>query len=427
MLARMLGLSTFVVAVAAIGCSTSNGDPGPVTPGDPQNETSSSLCSDARAWKDKCTDSKPSACDATIIGACSDVTGLLNPSLVSAAASCVEGADCKTAPTSCLAKSIASAKPTDAHKKLAQGLCGCLLTGSDACIAAIDSNSGPAKAALAIAVPLSDDVANAITDACTTTPGCSATFSACAQGVIAKKAAEKLSPDAAECLAKSILDAADGKGAAPSGGDSSCTPKTCEDLGGKCGDHDDGCGGTVSCGACKPACTPKTCAQLGKTCGTAPDGCGGTASCGTCPSSCKNDAHEPNDSQAGATALAAMQDSPDSSNTVDSLVLADGDEDWFLVPVADTGFDGNPRIEATVGADYEIGVFYVCDAGGDASYCPDGATQDDTIGMGCRGTRDVALKTSCSGIDESGKTWIRVRKTASDGMCSGYTLTIVVQ
>src|SRR5581483_9765593 len=147
MLARVLASSVLVFAFAAIGCSTSNGDPGPVTPGDPQNETSSSLCADARSWKDKCTDSTPSACDATIIGACSDVTGLLNPSLVSAAASCVEGADCKTAPTSCLAKSITSATPTDAHKKLAEGLCNCLLTGSDACIAAIDSNTGPAKAA----------------------------------------------------------------------------------------------------------------------------------------------------------------------------------------------------------------------------------------------------------------------------------------
>src|SRR5947209_2913595 len=144
MLVRIAALAVF--ALAALGCSTSNGDSTAGVPGDPQNETSSGLCADARAWKDKCTSASPTACDATIIGACSDVTSLLNPSLVAAAANCVAGAECTTAPTSCLAKSIASAKPTDAHKKLAEGLCGCLLTGKDACVAAIDSNSGPARA-----------------------------------------------------------------------------------------------------------------------------------------------------------------------------------------------------------------------------------------------------------------------------------------
>jgi len=37
-------------------------------------------------------------------------------------------------------------------------------------------------------------------------------------------------------------------------------------------------------GICISTCTPKTCTQLGYTCGTAADGCGGTLNCGSCPS-----------------------------------------------------------------------------------------------------------------------------------------------
>ena len=46
-----------------------------------------------------------------------------------------------------------------------------------------------------------------------------------------------------------------------------CTPKTCEQIGVKCGKHDDGCGGTTDCGACDPSCTPKKCTDLNQTCG----------------------------------------------------------------------------------------------------------------------------------------------------------------
>jgi hypothetical protein len=77
-----------------------------------------------------------------------------------------------------------------------------------------------------------------------------------------------------------------------------CTPKTCAQLGIKCGPAGDGCGGTLACGVCgsgqtcggggkasvcgSPSCTPKTCAQLGIQCGPAGDGCGGLLQCGTC-------------------------------------------------------------------------------------------------------------------------------------------------
>src|SRR5881296_2312130 len=87
-----------------------------------------------------------------------------------------------------------------------------------------------------------------------------------------------------------------------------CTPTTCAAQGKNCGTIPNGCRGTLTCGACTapqacggggianvcglgtppPACTPTTCAAQGKTCGTIPDGCGGTLTCGACtaPQTC---------------------------------------------------------------------------------------------------------------------------------------------
>ena len=85
---------------------------------------------------------------------------------------------------------------------------------------------------------------------------------------------------------------------------STCTPTTCAAQGKNCGSISNGCGGTLSCGACTSpqscggggtpnvcgggTCTPTTCAAQGKNCGSISNGCGGTLSCGTCtsPQSC---------------------------------------------------------------------------------------------------------------------------------------------
>lgn len=77
----------------------------------------------------------------------------------------------------------------------------------------------------------------------------------------------------------------------------SCELSTCEHLGSDCGEVDDGCGGTVLCGTCRPpdfcggggelnvcGCTPTTCALEDRGCGRIEDGCGGMLECGDeCP------------------------------------------------------------------------------------------------------------------------------------------------
>jgi hypothetical protein len=89
-------------------------------------------------------------------------------------------------------------------------------------------------------------------------------------------------------------------------GSTTCTPKTCAELGVNCGPIGDGCGGIIpDCGTCTApdfcggggpskcgtgdaACTPKTCAELGASCGKQGDGCGNLIDCGTCtaPETC---------------------------------------------------------------------------------------------------------------------------------------------
>lgn len=71
-----------------------------------------------------------------------------------------------------------------------------------------------------------------------------------------------------------------------------CEPQSCQVAGAQCGLVEDGCGGTVECGACggtavcgavtaNQCCTPKAC-QAGVDCHLADDGCGGTVECGEC-------------------------------------------------------------------------------------------------------------------------------------------------
>ena len=228
-------------------------------------------------------------------------------------------------------------------------------------------------------------------------------------------------------------DASGKDGGGSSSGDSgpSCTKDTCETVEGACGSHDDKCGGTFSCGECPDAaapCTPLTCTALNKTCGTFDNGCNGTVNCGACETTCPKDAKEPNDKSEGATDLGKASDYDNASVTVSALQASDGDEDWFKVAVTDGGFGGNPLISASVTDDtLEVAIFHVCTSKPDYSYCEGPGTQEDTIGKGCFALKSVKLNTDCKGLDESGTTYVRVRKRGTDATCHSYNLTVKVE
>ena len=80
-----------------------------------------------------------------------------------------------------------------------------------------------------------------------------------------------------------------------------CTPRTCQQQNITCGPAGDGCGGLLQCGSCMApqtcgggmvyghcgypdagTCVPKTCQELGAKCGANGDGCGNIIQCGTC-------------------------------------------------------------------------------------------------------------------------------------------------
>ncbi len=195
----------------------------------------------------------------------------------------------------------------------------------------------------------------------------------------------------------------------------SCDARTCEDLGATCGEHDDGCGGTLTCGTCADGTD-----CVDGTCGCAPD------------------AAEPNESRIETHDLPDFSDAPDTSMTFDTFDLSDAeDEDWFTFAVSDDLDAGNPQVRVTLdgippGSDYDLGVWYVCAEGGEGTTCAAGAPEN-MIGRGCTSassgttSETVELDTNCSGTDDGGTVYVRVTSSTWGGACGPYLLEVDVR
>lgn len=190
-----------------------------------------------------------------------------------------------------------------------------------------------------------------------------------------------------------------------------CEPATCATLGAACGDVDDGCGGTLSCG-----------------------GCSGGATCTDGACACADDPGEPNDHMSRPTDLGMLTDSPDSSTTATEYALgSETDEDWLGIAVTDGTDFGNPQITVTLsdipaGSDYDLEIFYRCT--GNASVCTMGTPITLMDGCASRSsgpaTETAALSSECSGTDDSGLLLIHVVSTTWSGSCDPYTLRVDV-
>lgn len=190
-----------------------------------------------------------------------------------------------------------------------------------------------------------------------------------------------------------------------------CAPLSCGDPGAECGEVDDGCGGTLDCGACE----------------------GGTGSGGT--GACAPDEAEDNEVQAHAHELGDLTDRPRTDMVVDTFALhSQTDVDWYRATIVDAFGDGNPTMEITL-ADaapgYVVGAWFVCDSGGDDTSCEVG-TSDNRAGRGCvattggTGATTLKLQSSCSGWDESGVLVIRIMAETDIEACIPYTLGLSV-
>jgi hypothetical protein len=395
-LLRRSALAALALPALLVACAA-GGDPTKVTP----NEVASpkSACGALASWGQKCSEQASLAtCGGKIVDGCADLASALNTGVVEEARTCMAGASCEDGPAKCLASAAANARPTAAHRALADAYCSkCAPQLGDAC-----KDPATNEVLAKLTLPLADAIVDDVRERCTTTTGCAATFPACAQAAVLKGLSKSLSTETAKCVAESVMSqvvsAAPGGTKPPSGDEPPrCTPRTCQDLGATCGVHDDGCGGSVGCGVCA----------------------------GSTP--CQPDDNEKNDSRATAKPLGTFTDSPLSQTIVKNLTLPDGDEDWFSFRVEDKGYLGNPKI--TVSAklpSIEVSAYFLCDNQNDASYCQQG-TADNAIGRGCRGDGAVKLEASCSWtITDSGNVIVRVRKKAADQQCTAYDLTVAV-
>ncbi|MDQ3033589.1 MAG: hypothetical protein M3Y87_14310 [Myxococcota bacterium] len=199
------------------------------------------------------------------------------------------------------------------------------------------------------------------------------------------------------------------------GDDCVCAPRTCEEMGAMCGAPDDGCGMPLDCGSCD----------------------GGSCIDGRC--ACTPDAREPNDSNTVAPNLGSFSDSDDPPDAVfgDMSIDEMGDVDWVRFTITD-GFDfGNPNLLVTLdqvpaGSTYALTAFFVCTSGGDSTSCAQGSS-DNEIGRGCTAsvsggeTGQVQLETECSGTDEGGSLFVRVRASTWGGACDPHRVTLRVR
>ena len=83
--------------------------------------------------------------------------------------------------------------------------------------------------------------------------------------------------------------------------------------------------------------------------------------------------------------------------------------------------------------DFDLGVWYVCDGGGDASTCTTG-TQDNMIGRGCTSSHpgiteeNVDLPTDCGFLaNADGIMFARVTAPTFGGSCAPYALDVRVR
>lgn len=127
-----------------------------------------------------------SSCDEAILTDCSGVTSLLNDAYVDESATCVESGG---GALECLVDSRGAVAPSSAHQAFATAFCDNCGLGIDGCQETLfDTENSDLAVAGAIILPLGDSLVKKLQDECTSGLTCLATFSSCAQGVLAQEA-----------------------------------------------------------------------------------------------------------------------------------------------------------------------------------------------------------------------------------------------
>lgn len=136
-----------------------------------------------------------SACDEAILTDCSGVTSMLNDAYVDESANCVESGGTALG---CLVESRSAVAPSSAHQAFASAFCSNCALGVSGCEETLfDTEESDLAVAGAIILPLGDALVQKLQDECTSGFTCLATFSSCAQGVLAQEA---IPTDTLQCV-----------------------------------------------------------------------------------------------------------------------------------------------------------------------------------------------------------------------------------
>jgi hypothetical protein len=154
-----------------------NGDDGGQTP-------AQRYCAAVESQQTSCDTA--SACDEAILADCGSVTALLNDAYVDESANCVEAGG---SALGCLVESRGAVAASSAHQSFASAFCQNCGFGISGCEEALfDTAESDVAVAGAIILPLGDSLVGKLQEECTSSPTCLATFTSCAQGVLAQEA-----------------------------------------------------------------------------------------------------------------------------------------------------------------------------------------------------------------------------------------------
>jgi len=169
---------TFVLGFAVVLLAACNGgDDGGQTP-------AQRYCAAVETQQTTC--GTASACDEAILTDCSGVTAILNDAYVDESANCVEAGG---SALGCLVESRAAVAPSSAHQAFASAFCQNCGLGISGCEETLfDTAESDLAIAGAIILPLGDSLVGKLQSECTSGLTCLATFSTCAQGVLAQEA-----------------------------------------------------------------------------------------------------------------------------------------------------------------------------------------------------------------------------------------------
>jgi hypothetical protein len=142
-----------------------------------------------------------SPCDEALVTDCAGVAGLFNDSLLTAATSCVEDGG---NPLGCVVDARDAVQPSAAHDAFASAFCSECALGVSGCEETLFGSGDDDDLAVAGAVitPLGDALVTELQNECTSGFTCLATFSSCAQEVLARQA---LPTETATCIVEQLV------------------------------------------------------------------------------------------------------------------------------------------------------------------------------------------------------------------------------